>query len=230
MNIHFLLFLFLLPLASTQTCLDDDAVCQNDNLIIRFPFRIQNEQPEYSSCGYPGFDVTCSKQGQTLLKLGQELFSIQGIDYSSQELWINDPKHCLPKRILSLNLTKSPFDAVYHQDFTFFNCSSEYLKYRYNPIACLSDSNHTVFATASRSVIVHLSAVCDLVTTVTVPVEFPFYDQILTSDLADDLRLSWDSPACGRCESRGGRCGFNGNSTSEIACSYFPSQGTFFPV
>lgn len=228
MNIHFLFLLFLLPPVSAETC--SDAICQNDNLVIRFPFRIQRQQPE--SCGYPGFDVSCSKEGQTLLKLpysGGE-FSIQAIDYASQEFWVNDPKNCLPKRILSLNLSGSPFSAVYYQDFTFFNCSLEYLKYRYNPIACLSDSNHTVFATSTRRVMVHLSAVCNLVSTVTVPLQFPFYDQVLTSDLGDDLRLSWDSPPCGRCESHGGRCGFKSNSTSEIACSYFPSQGTYFPI
>ncbi|XP_028790714.1 putative RING-H2 finger protein ATL21A [Neltuma alba] len=225
MNIRFLLFFYILPPASIETCLD--AVCQNGNLIIRFPFRIRQSQQQPKSCGYPGFDVSCSKQGQTLLKLpysGGE-FSIQAIDYAAQELWINDPKHCLPKRILALNLTGSQFSGVYSQDFSFFNCSSQYLKYRYTPIACISDSNYTVFATSSRSAFRHLLAVCSFITTVKVPVQRPFHKHELSSDLSDDLRLSWESPPCGRCESRGGRCGFKTNSTADIACSYFPSKG-----
>ncbi|XP_054788861.1 putative RING-H2 finger protein ATL21A [Prosopis cineraria] len=225
MNIRFLLLFYILPPASIETC--SDAVCQDDNLTVRFPFRIQQSQQQPKSCGYPGFDVSCSNQGQTQLKLpssGGE-FNIRGIDYAAQELWINDPENCLPKRILSLNLTGSPFSGVYYQDFSFFNCSSEYLKYRYTPIACLSNSNYTVFATSSRSVFRHLLAVCSFIATVRVPVQQPFYEHVSSSDLSDDLRLSWDSPPCGKCESRGGRCGFQINSTADIACSYFPSQG-----
>ncbi|KAF9671137.1 hypothetical protein SADUNF_Sadunf12G0016200 [Salix dunnii] len=35
---------------------------------------------------------------------------------------------------------------------------------------------------------------------------------------------SWDEPDCGKCESRGGRCGFSTNS-SEIVCSNAPHHG-----
>ncbi|XP_012090086.1 uncharacterized protein LOC105648341 isoform X3 [Jatropha curcas] len=56
-----------------------------------------------------------------------------------------------------------------------------------------------------------------------VPVEWPFYGQIFSSDLSNDLRLSWGEPGCGKCESRGGRCGPQSNSTTEIVCSH-PKQ------
>ncbi|KAK4273903.1 hypothetical protein QN277_017208 [Acacia crassicarpa] len=225
MDIRFLLLFYILPPTSIETC--PDAVCQNGNKIIRFPFRIQQSQLQPKSCGYPGFDVSCSNHGQIRLKVpySEGEFSIQGIDYTSQQLWINDPKNCLPIRILSLNLNGSPFSGVYYRDFSFFNCSSQYLKYRYIPIPCLSDSNHTVFATPSRSVFRHLSSVCSFIRTVRVPVQQPYYEHVLTSDLSDDLRLSWNSPPCGMCESRGGRCGFRTNSTGDIGCAYFPSQG-----
>ncbi|KAI4307125.1 hypothetical protein L6164_030344 [Bauhinia variegata] len=195
-----------------------------NQLIIQFPFRIRGQQPK--TCGYPGFSVSCSKEGQTLLKLPYSgEFSIQGIDYSFQELWVNDPDNCLPKRILSLNLSGSPFDAVYYQEFVFFNCSGDYRSYRFNPIACLSGSNYTVFASSSMSVVMHLSAVCNLIRRVKVPVQWPFYDEILSSDLSDNLLLSWDSPTCGRCESQGGQCGFKTNSSLEIACYNASSKG-----
>ncbi|KHN23378.1 Putative RING-H2 finger protein ATL21A [Glycine soja] len=228
------LFLFILlnpsqiaiALASIETCLD--SVCQTHEPVIRFPFRIEGEQE--NSCGHPGFSVSCNHNGQTLLNLsycGEEL-RIQRINYAAQQLWVNDPNNCLPKRLLSLNLSASPFDAVYRQKFTFFNCSFnlEYLVRRYRPISCLSDSpKYLVFATPSSTVFGHLSSVCDLVATVTVPVQSPFNDRVTSSELSDDLRFSWDSPSCGRCESHGGRCGFKSNETFELDCSLVPSKG-----
>ncbi|RDY08687.1 putative RING-H2 finger protein ATL21A, partial [Mucuna pruriens] len=220
-----LLFISNLAVASIETCLD--SFCQSEEPVIRFPFRIEGKHAE--ACGYPGFRVSCSDNAQTLLNLpnwGQ--LRIKEINYAAQQLWVNDPNNCLPKRLLSLNLSNSPFDAVYHQQFTFFNCSFnlDYLARRYRPINCLSDSpNYAVFATPSPTVVVHLSSLCDLVRTVKVPVRSPFYDRVLSSDLSDDLRLSWDSPPCGRCESHGGRCGFKSNDTSELDCSGVPSKG-----
>lgn len=220
----------VIALASTETsCLD--SVCQTNEPIIRFPFHIEDKQA--NTCGYPGFKVLCSEKNQTLLKLPYwgEL-SIQTINYAKQELRVNDPNNCLPKRLLSLNLSNSPFNAVYYQQFSFFNCSFnlEYLTSRYKPIPRLSDSfKYSVFATPSLTAFVHLSSICDLVDTVNVPVQSPFYDQVLSSDLNDDLRLTWNSPPCGRCESHGGRCGFLGNSTFELACYNVPSRkGTIY--
>lgn len=226
------LFLFnlnqtqVMSLATIETCLD--AVCHMNEPLIRFPFHIEEKQT--NTCGYPGFKVLCneSEKNQTLLNLPyMENLSIQKINYAKQELFVNDPNNCLPKQLLSLNLSTSPFDAVYYQQFTFFNCSYnlEYLTSRYKPIACLSDySKYNVFATPSLTVFVHLSSVCDLVDTVNVPVQSPFFDQVLSSELNDDLRLSWNSPPCGRCESHGGRCGFKNNFTFEIACYNVPSR------
>ncbi|CAJ1974384.1 unnamed protein product [Sphenostylis stenocarpa] len=222
------LFIFLSPslaLANIETCLD--SVCQGGEPLIRFPFRIEGKHAE--SCGYPGFIVSCTQNAQTLLNLPNwGPLKIQSINYAAQQLWVNDPKNCLPNRLLSLNLSASPFRAVYHQQFTFFNCSLnlEYLVSRYRPIACLSDSpKYVVFATPSPTAVGHLTSVCNLVATVKVPVQSPFYDQVMSSELVEDLRLSWDSPACGRCESHGGRCGFKSNDTFELDCSGVPSKG-----
>ncbi|XP_027368063.1 putative RING-H2 finger protein ATL21A [Abrus precatorius] len=215
----------LIVVANIETCLD--SVCKTKEPLIRFPFYKKEKQGK--TCGYPGFRVSCSEEGQTLLNLPYwgEL-RIQEINYATQQLWVNDPNNCLPKRLLSLNLSASPYDAVYYQKFTFFNCSFnlEYLVHRYNPIPCLSDSSkYAVFATPSPTVHSYLSSVCDFVETLKVPVQSPFYDHVLSSDLSDDLRLSWDSPACGRCESHGGRCAFKTNSTFELDCSYVSSEG-----
>ncbi|XP_059629063.1 putative RING-H2 finger protein ATL21A [Cornus florida] len=223
-----LLLLFISSFSSytvvTSTQLCSNSACRRSEPLIRFPFRLPNRQPE--PCGYPGFGLSCDATNQTLIKLpnsGQ--FRVQSIDYGTQEIWINDPNNCLPARLLSLNLSDSPFLGVFYQDFTLFNCSLDYTKYRLNPIACLSGSSYTVFATSNTGAIRFLSAKCSLVGTITVPVQWPFYEQVLSSDLSDDLRLTWVAPKCGRCESRGGRCGFKSNTSREIGCFNAPQHG-----
>ncbi|KAJ4705848.1 putative Ring finger protein [Melia azedarach] len=225
MNIFklFFFFLFLSTAASIEIC--RTAVCRRNEPLIRFPFRIPTRQQK--SCGFPGFDLSCDVgSNQTILQLPSGKFSLQGVNYVTQEIWINDKGNCLPELILSLNLSGSPFRAVYNQQFTFFNCSFDYLQYRLNPIACLSGENYTVFATSSSRVASSLSASsCKLVATVDVPVEWPFYEQIMSSDLSDNLRLTWSEPNCRKCERSGGRCGFKDNSTLEIGCSYASQRG-----
>ncbi|XP_002513558.2 putative RING-H2 finger protein ATL21B [Ricinus communis] len=214
------LFSFLQIIASQHLCLN--SACARNEPVIRFPFRIENRQ--FKSCGYPGFDVSCdTNTNHTLLELPYSgTFTVQAIDYATQELWINDPNNCLPKRILSLNLSNSPFVGLFYQNFTFFNCSlTNYTNFQLNPIACLSSSTNTVFATSSLRVINHLSGLssCEAFASMEVPVEWPFYGQILSSDLSDDLRLTWAVPRCGKCESHGGRCGPRSNSSRLIVCA-----------
>nr|TKS17348.1 hypothetical protein D5086_0000014320 [Populus alba] len=136
-----------------------------------------------------------------------------------------EPGNCLADRILSLKLSGSPFIGLYYQSFTFFNCSSsDYRKYGLNPIACLSGSTYTVFATSSLRVVSSLqngNSSCNLIRVVPVPVDWPFYQQISSSDLSEDLHLTWEEPDCGNCESRGGRCALKTNS-SEVVCSNLP--------
>lgn len=185
--------------------------------MIRFPFRLDNIQPK--QCGYPGFDLICDGLNQTAVELpnsGQ--FSVQAIDYASQDIWLNDPNNCLPQRLLNLNLSGSPFSGVYYQEFTLFNCTFDYRRFRFNPIACLSDSTYTVVATSNVRAARILSASCILMTAMPVPVQWPYFEQVWSSDLSEDIRLTWAAPQCGRCESRGGRCGFKSNSSSAIEC------------
>ncbi|KAF7147489.1 hypothetical protein RHSIM_Rhsim03G0207000 [Rhododendron simsii] len=220
------LFLFLLPLTTAETC--STTTCRRGDPLVRFPFRLQNLQP--NSCGYPqpGFALSCDITNQTLITLSDSgQFSVQGIDYGTQEIWINDPNNCLPGRLLSLNLTRSSFTAVYYQGFMVFNCSMDYIKYRLNPIACLSGESYSVFATSSDKVIRRLASTstCVEIGTVAVPVEWPFYEAVLSSDLSGDLRLTWAEPRCGRCESRGGWCGLKSNSSVDVVCTNAPKRG-----
>lgn len=212
--------------ASGSTC--RRAFCYQYKPEIHFPFWIPTQQP--APCGNKGFEVSCSSTtNQTLLTLPHSgRFSIQEIDYGEKEVWINDPDDCLPRRILSLNLSGSPFAAVYHQEFSFFNCSSlNYTQYRLklNPIACLSSPNYTVFATSSYEIVADLTLSCKLVATVSVPVQWPFFEQVVSSDLSVDLWLTWARPLCRRCRFHGGRCGPKANSSAEVECGDVPEHG-----
>lgn len=226
--ISFILFFIslLLHIATSQQRSCRRAVCSQNEPVIRFPFRIRNVQDR--SCGYRGFDLSCGSSNETVLQLPYSgRFTVQAVDYAEQQIWINDPGNCLPGRILSLNLSGSPFRGLYYQSFSFFNCSSNYWKYGLNPIACLSGSTYTVFATSSKRVISSLQnndSSCRLFASLPVPVDWPFYEQILSSDFSEDLRLTWGAPDCGKCESRGGQCGLKG-IPAETVCSKVPRQG-----
>ncbi|XP_050221753.1 putative RING-H2 finger protein ATL21A [Mercurialis annua] len=224
-SVLFLLF-SLQIVASQKQCLN--SACGRNEPVIRFPFRIENRQ--FKSCGYSGFNLSCDiNTNHTLLNLPYSgMFTVQAIDYASQELWINDPNYCLPERILSLNLSSSPFVGLFYQNFTFFNCSSDnYTNFQLNPIACLSSLTHTVFATSSLSIGNHLSGLssCQQFATKGVPVEWPFYGQMLSSDLSGDLRLTWAVPRCAKCEEHGGRCGPRSNTSGVIVCSNAKLRG-----
>ncbi|XP_010442867.1 PREDICTED: putative RING-H2 finger protein ATL21A [Camelina sativa] len=208
---------------ATVTC--TNAVCRRDGPTIRFPFRLKPQQSQ--SCGYDkGFDLTCDTNdvNRTTITLPfSSSFTVEEIDYAAQQIWINDPDNCLPQRILELNLSTTPFSGVYSRQFTFFKCpTSEFLRYKpLNPITCLSDENGTVFATPSPRMIYYLSSQsCRLMKTVYVPVRWPFYEQMVSSsDLSDNLWLTWRVPRCSRCETRGGKCGVKSNSSRETICS-----------
>ncbi|KAM2934237.1 hypothetical protein FF1_042082 [Malus domestica] len=224
----FILFFFLSSsyfASSLENCKEAD-ICGVGEPVIEFPFGIQKKGPE--SCSYPGFELSCDNTSQTILTLpysGQ--FTLHDIDYAEQEIWINDPNKCLAQRILSLNLSGSPFYGVTNESFTYFNCSLNYLKYTLNPIACMSGSTYTVFATTSPVVINYLASTstCDPIGTFVVPVEFPLYEELMSSDPTGNLRLAWDRPGCGSCAARGGRCGFKSNSSHQVVCSRLPQRG-----
>ncbi|XP_038903902.1 RING-H2 finger protein ATL22-like [Benincasa hispida] len=217
MILHLLMFSFFNLATSSDFCFDSR--CIGDYQTIRFPFRIANVQPK--SCGYPGFDLSCHGKGEPLLHLPPSGdFSVQDIDYKNQEIRINDPDNCLPKKILSLNLSGSPFVKKNTQNFAFFNCSSHYLPHGdIDPIYCLSSYSYKVYASSSPMLIDELSSNCDMIKTVSVP-----FSSYYSSKPWDDLLLKWENPDCGRCESLGRKCELKPNSSHAIRCTDI-SQG-----
>lgn len=253
MDVMLLVALFLLlttHFPSTSSCSTSN--CGDPTTPdIRFPFGISN--PDQSkSCGYPGFHVSCDGNGTSskqvpLINLPNSgNFIIKSIDYTAQEIWVNDPNHCLPKRLLTLNLSTSPFTGVYYQYFTFFNCSTM-VKYQNDdvigPISCLSGSSYFLYAmptngSHNNNTLTLLSSPTCSRKPVQVPVQWPVSLKNRTgsftsalSELSDDVRLTWYLPECRACEVNGQMCGFKNNSNGsleDIICTnILPNQGPF---
>ncbi|XVF73033.1 hypothetical protein PTKIN_Ptkin12aG0169000 [Pterospermum kingtungense] len=202
------------------------AKCGKNEIPIRFPFTLQGKQPE--NCGYPGFNLGCKSLSNIVLKLPYSgEFFVRDINYLNQQISVYDPDNCLPKRLLSFNLSGSPFVSSFHQNFTFLNCPTQVTKSRFTTIDCLSNSTNSVLATSSMSLSnsVALSS-CQIITTLPIPVSWPAqYNEAFSAELDGDLQLTWYSPQCGDCEAEGGICGLKSNGSEETVCSHLPKSG-----
>ncbi|XP_040361805.1 rust resistance kinase Lr10 [Rosa chinensis] len=75
-----------------------EARCSSDGPVIQFPFRLKGRQPVH--CGYPGFDLSCTKDKETLLEMpsSSKLF-VREINYTSQKIQAYPQLGCLDKDI-----------------------------------------------------------------------------------------------------------------------------------
>ncbi|KAA8520741.1 hypothetical protein F0562_014987 [Nyssa sinensis] len=193
---------------------------------IQFPFRLKGQQPQ--NCGYPGFDLSCNSHGITVLNLPYSGdFFVRSINYHVQEIQLYDPYNCLPVRLLGFNLSGSPFIAAYYQNYTFLSCPSELTRSRFTAIDCLSNSTiTTTLATSSMNLATSMT-MCKIIFTLPIPVSWPLqYEDGFSSDLNDDLRLTWEIPNCEDCEAQGGTCGFQNNTSQEVICIYDSGTGS----
>ncbi|KAI8031362.1 putative RING-H2 finger protein ATL21A [Camellia lanceoleosa] len=119
--------------------------CSDDGPTIRFPFRLNNCQPQH--CGYPGFDLSCSQTNDIVLDLpfSVKVF-INYINYTSQSIHITGPDGCFPSQLRNLNLTSSPFQFSNSvSDFSLFSCPAKGQQFQYK--TCIpSESGREVIA------------------------------------------------------------------------------------
>ncbi|KAF8379693.1 hypothetical protein HHK36_029137 [Tetracentron sinense] len=232
-SFFFFFFFLIFPDISATESDCSSSSCRYNDSIIRFPFRLDGRQPK--NCGYPGFDLSCNNESTTVLNLPSSgEFLVRDISYDTQEIRIYDPYNCLPRRFLQLNFSGSPFNGVYNQNYTFLSCPVDLTRERFTPIVCLSNITHNVLATSSMNFARLMSNICNLITTVSVPLSWPAQsDQYgFSSDLSDDLLLQWDVPNCRDCEAQGGQCRFDSNASLKIGCSYNlqPANITQLPI
>ncbi|MED6206205.1 hypothetical protein PIB30_024651 [Stylosanthes scabra] len=213
--------------------------CGNNILAIDFPFWIKsNNGNNDHRCGYQGFDIKCNKQNQPLLNLPESGdFVVKGIEYEEQQVMINDPEECLPRKIMlnrGFSLADSPFqlaNGFIYRNYSFYNCP-------YEPeslvmIRCLGSSTSN---NVSYSVVAVLSSVppqrllnlsaCHFITLGLAPVpSYVGYEEYWMSYYVD-IQLQWNEPDCSDCLQRGGRCGLVPDSTIDHAACYdLPHQG-----
>ncbi|KAJ9679766.1 hypothetical protein PVL29_021623 [Vitis rotundifolia] len=126
--------------------------CGDQGPLIQFPFRLK-DQPRH--CGYPGFELSCTDNNQTMLELPVSVkLLVKNITYKSREIIVQDQDNCLARQLRNLNLAASPFQFNF-EDFTFFHCSSDKTdSYNFDrSIPCLSIPGNPVYAVySSRSV------------------------------------------------------------------------------
>ncbi|KAK9013730.1 hypothetical protein V6N11_041728 [Hibiscus sabdariffa] len=201
-------------------------MCGKNEVPIRFPFHQQGKQPQ--SCGYPGFYLGCDTQNMIHLKLPYSGdFFVRRINYLDQLIHLYDPDGCLPRRLLSFNLSGSPFVAVFHHNYTFLSCPTQVMRSRFtSTIGCLSNSTHSVLATSSIELAKRMaSSSCRIITTVPIPVSWPAEsDEDYTAELDADIQLTWHAPHCGECEEQGGTCGLKDKTSKEIDCFHLPKS------
>ncbi|KAK4476344.1 hypothetical protein RD792_015493 [Penstemon davidsonii] len=218
-------FFFFLSIHARIDC--PKGFCGNNPFAIRFPFQLENQKPK--NCGYPGFNLSCSlnqKAKPVLLNLESSgAFYVGKINYLNQEIQLYDPYNCLISRLISLNLSSTPFMASYTKNFTFLSCPSELIRDRTaTTIDCLSNTTTSILATSSMNLVRDLDMnICSTMFTLPIPVSKIVYqnddDQWLDTNLTGDLQLTWNVPDCEDCESKGGICGFDENSKSkQLVC------------
>ncbi|XP_027337368.1 putative RING-H2 finger protein ATL21A [Abrus precatorius] len=215
LKILFSFFIFPVIYASNDC---QFSVCGNDNILIRFPFQIEGEQHPY--CGYPGFNLICTNDSKTVLKLPYSgEFYVRNITYLTQQIQVYDPDDCLPKRLLSLKFSGSPFTATFSRNYTFLSCPSRNARSQFIPIECLSNSTNFVSAIPTVNLGTSLPESCHVITTLSVPVARPAqYEGNLVDDLSEDLQLTWDKPDCQYCESQELMCEFASSNSNQVLC------------
>ena len=219
--------------AGTGPCPATKCGRDKNNPSIRFPFQLQSQSGrdnDSNECGYPGFDLSCNSQDQTVVKLPHSgEFLVRNIDYTNQRMELYDPSRCLARRLLRFNLSGSPFVPAFTLEYVFLRCPSQFRKFGLTLIDCLSNSTHSILATSSLILANSTIPTCKVVTISPVPITWPsqYYEGFLDHDLNQDLLLTWYVPGCGDCETEGGVCGFrtNNNTTKQIGCFFTPQPG-----
>ncbi|CAH8380760.1 unnamed protein product [Eruca vesicaria subsp. sativa] len=176
---------------------------------IRFPF-----------CDHPGFNLHCTDLNETVLELPMSgTFLVRDINYDKQHVYISDPENCLAKRLLTLDLSGSPFSPRFSIFYTFFSCPSDVvLPSSYQSIPCLNNSTSSFFATSNYVSVELMFPSCQIVKKLRVPHSLPFGDIEFSSYVNNQsIMLEWVSPNCRNCEMNYLRCGFK-KSSVDITC------------
>jgi hypothetical protein len=126
--------------------------------------------------------------------------------------------------VIPLLLGSSPrlsFTASHFKEYTLLRCPSGTSLEEFTPIRCLSNSSSSVIAIGLESAVKSMTSNqtgCHVDGFVRVPmVDQPDQD-VVTSQLDQDITLTWGTPDCKKCEADGVSCGFADKSTQLTKC------------
>lgn len=200
--------------------------CTKGGPVIQFPFRIKEDgQPPY--CGYPGFDLISCQDRTTFIRIpsiNQDLV-VKDINYTEQMIMMMipspNPKDCIWRLFLNnLNLSVSPFVLDSSYESTFINCSKNVDFIVSEPISCLSDLEHDVFAVSASLGVNRIPVSCQPTMTV-VGMPLPKLD-----GYPNIFSLRWNEPRCKEYRSEGFECGFNHENSDKVIFADPPPQDT----
>ncbi|AES59873.1 putative wall-associated receptor kinase, galacturonan-binding domain-containing protein [Medicago truncatula] len=89
MNTYYglLLFMVYFVVRTTTAMVNNSADLTCGNQVIKFPFHIKNHNPNPSSYGYPGFELFCSSNNETMIELPHSMkLNVKNIDYRHQTM------------------------------------------------------------------------------------------------------------------------------------------------
>lgn len=203
--------------------------CGLQDVHVRFPFWLHPNQPDF--CGHPGFDLHCTTSQNTALNLPKSgTFLVREIDYKSQHIRLYDPEACLARKLLTFDVSGSPFSALYLVKFTFLTCPYEIATSSgFDSIPCLGNSTTSFLATTNFDIAKSMLPTCQIFKTLDVPVSRPVVAEkrrLSTYVNNQDLWLKWDSPRCNTCERDHLRCGFISNASLQVKCFPLGKSGT----
>ncbi|XP_021760307.1 putative RING-H2 finger protein ATL21A [Chenopodium quinoa] len=214
----FLVFLLLFTLAPSAYSLCPITTCTNNTLTpIRFPFHLDEQKNE--NCSYPGFNLHCTDRGHPAITLPHSgEFLVRNIRYDAQTMLIDDPDSCLPRRLLQgFDPSGSPFQADFYVNYTFLSCPRSFANAHFAVIDCLSNLTRSVIATSLNDLTDDVSRSCQIIKTLPVPASLSA-DGGFTSNLSEDVWISWHVSDCLACEERGDVCGYQSNDNQQIGC------------
>ncbi|XP_057422507.1 LEAF RUST 10 DISEASE-RESISTANCE LOCUS RECEPTOR-LIKE PROTEIN KINASE-like 2.4 [Lotus japonicus] len=233
LHVHIIIFYLL---TRTTLCSVDPTfeacepkTCGNQS--ISYPFYIEGTQQPF--CGYPGFGISCSRNGFPILNLSNTQYIINQIFYENQSIRVSNAEFsrsntsisCVSHPLKNLTLpSSSVFDLVPNQKnlILFFGCNdlpSLPRELREREIGC-SEKSEKASVLALYEGDKNLSFASRSCKGEAVVVTVEDGEGGVEAVLRKGLLLNWTASDCGVCNSTGGRCGFDSEIyTSRCYCA-----------
>ncbi|KAE9605699.1 hypothetical protein Lal_00025438 [Lupinus albus] len=188
--------------------------CVNNNQTISYPFYIEGIQEPF--CGYPGFGLSCNKDGFPFLNMSHSQYIIHEIFYNNHSLRVSNAAFsrlntttCLPRtQNLTLSGTRLALSPNQKDMFLFFGCEFEWSQLQERKIGCSAENGTGSVVALYREDQNLRSALMKCkggVVNMTVESEKGGIQEALRRG----FMMTWKVSDCNKCMNSGGKCGFD---------------------